>query len=214
MAELADCIGQVKRPHPVRVAVDGPDAGGKTTLAEELAALLKARGRPVIRASIDGFHNPARVRHGPGSTPPESYFHHSFNYRALIKSLLIPLGPGGSRRYRSAVFDYRTDAEVRIPIRVAEVNAVLLFDGVFLLRPELLAHWDFTIFVRVAFETTLARAVKRDAALFGGAEEVRRRYEQRYIPGQQLYLAACAPAVRAQVVVDNNDPAKPEILRR
>jgi uridine kinase len=31
------------------------DAAGKTTLADELGALLAARGRPVIRAGIDGF---------------------------------------------------------------------------------------------------------------------------------------------------------------
>ena len=212
LAELAKRIGRIERPHPVRVAIDGPDAAGKTTLAQELAALLQAQGRPVIRASIDGFHNPARMRHQQGETSPEGYFHHSFNYQALTKSLLTPLGPQGSRHYRAAVFDYRTDAAVQGPSRVAEVNAVLLFDGVFLLRSELLAYWDFTIFVAAAFATTLARAVERDAALFGSIEEVRRRYEQRYIPGQQLYFAECLPRERAQVIVDNNDPCNPEII--
>ena len=214
LAELANRIGRIERPHPIRVAIDGPDAGGKTTLAQELAALLQAHGRPVIRASIDGFHNPARMRHQQGSTSPAGYFHHSFNYHALIKSLLTPLGPNGSRHYRAAVFDYRTDAEVQVPIQVAAVNAVLLFDGVFLLRSELLAYWDFTIFVAVAFATTLARAVQRDRVLFGSVAEVRRRYEQRYIPGQQLYFAECSPLARARVVVDNNDPRNPEILQR
>jgi uridine kinase len=212
--ELVNRISRIERPHPIRVAIDGPDAGGKTTLAQELAALLQAQGRPVIRASIDGFHNPARIRHKQGETSPEGYFYHSFNYHALRESLLTPLGPHGSRQYRSAVFDYRTDSEVRTPIRLAEVNAILLLDGVFLLRPELTAYWDFTIFVEVAFETTLARAVNRDAVLFGSVEEVRRRYEQRYIPGQKLYFAECSPAERAQVVVDNNDPFNPEILQR
>ena len=209
---LAGRILRIEQPHPVRVAIDGPDAAGKTTLAQELAAPLQARRRPVIRASIDGFHNPALVRYGRGENSPEGYYRDSFNYRALIESLLNPLGPDGSRRYRSAVFDYRTDSEAQTAIRVAEVNAILLFDGVFLLRPELAGYWDFSIFVEAAFGVTLARAERRDAFLFGGVGGVRRRYERRYMPGQKLYFDECRPKELATVVVDNNDPRNPVIL--
>jgi uridine kinase len=210
---LAGRITRRGRAYPVRVALDGPDAAGKTTLAQELVSPLQARGRPVIRASVDGFHNPARVRHARGATSPEGYYRDSFNCRALVESLLAPLGPGGSRRYRTAVFDYRTDSEVSTPRRAAEENAVLLFDGVFLLRTELAGYWDFTVFVDASFETTLARAVRRDAALFGDAEEVRRRYERRYIPGQRLYFTECLPRERADVVVNNDDPQNPFIIK-
>lgn len=210
--ELASRIIQIELPHPIRVAIDGPDAAGKTRLAEELVAPLRAYGRPVIRASIDGFHNPARIRHQRGATSPEGYYHDSFNYQALTESLLAPLGPHGSRQYVSAVFDYRTDSELQIPVQVAAVNAVLLFDGVFLLRSDLMGSWDFTIFVEAAFETTAARAEQRDAVLFGSAEEVRKRYEQRYIPGQKLYFAESRPKERAKVVLDNNDPWNPVVL--
>ena len=208
---LAGRIIRVERPHPVRVAIDGPDAAGKTTLAQELLAPLQARGRPVIRASIDGFHQPARVRHRRGRTSPEGFYYDSFNYGALVESLLAPLGPGGSRRYVAEVFDHHTDTLVRTPAREAAANAVLLFDGVFLLRPELAGYWDFTIFVDAAFEITLARAERRDAALFGGIEAVRGLYRQRYIPGQKLYLAEARPKERAEVTVDNNDPLHPSV---
>jgi uridine kinase len=210
---LASLISRIQRPHPIRVAIDGPDAAGKTTLAQHLVAPLQANGRPIIRASIDGFHNPAHIRYGRGGRSPEGYYHDSFNYGALIESLLAPLGPNGSGRYRSAAFDYRTDSEVEVPVRMAEVNAVLLFDGVFLLRSELMEYWDFTIFVEADFEATLARAEQRDATLFGSVEEVRRRYEQRYIPGQKLYYAESSPKDRANVVVDNNDPSNPLLTK-
>lgn len=209
---LADRIIEIKRPHPVRVGIDGPDAAGKTTLAEELVAPLQERGRPVIRASIDGFHNPARTRYARGRASPEGYYYDSFNYRALAEFLLTPLGPSGSRDFRAAVFDYRIDSDVPIVTRVAEENAILLFDGVFLLRPELAVSWDFTVFVDASFEITLARAQERDAAFLGSPEEVRRRYEQRYIPGQKLYFAECRPRERAQVVIDNDDPSNPVII--
>jgi uridine kinase len=210
--EIASRITQIKQTHPVRVAVDGPDAAGKTTLAQELIEPLQSYGRPVIRASIDGFHNPARIRYRRGTASPEGYYYDSFDYHALIVSLLSPLGPGGSRRYVWALFDYRTDAEVQTPIQIAEANAILLFDGVFLLRPELTGYWDYTIFVDATFEVTLARAALRDAALFGSVEEVGRRYERRYIPGQKLYFDECRPKERAKVLVDNNDPQNPVML--
>lgn len=203
-----------ERPHPVRVALDGVDAAGKTTLAEELVTPIQACGRPVIRASIDGFHHPAHWRYRRGATSPEGYYHDSFNYPALIACLLAPLGRGGSRRNRTAVFDFRTDAAVPCPPRVAEAHAVLLFDGVFLLRQELQGYWDYTIFVDAAFTVTLARAQQRDLALFGTVAEVTKRYEQRYIPGQQLYLEACCPRQCADLVVENNDPGQPVLWER
>jgi hypothetical protein len=45
LTELADAIVRLRLPHPTRVAVDGVDAAGKTTLADELAVEEAARRR-------------------------------------------------------------------------------------------------------------------------------------------------------------------------
>jgi uridine kinase len=66
---LAVRIVSLNPPHPVRVAVDGADGVGKTTLAGELVNRI-AEHRPVIRASVDGFHNPRSVRYRLGRSPP------------------------------------------------------------------------------------------------------------------------------------------------
>ena len=212
LAELAQRIIALELTHPTRVAIDGVDVAGKTMLADELVNHVQAHGRPVIRASIDGFHNPASIRHRRGPTSPEGYYYDSFNYGALQESLLIPLGPGGTFSYRTAVFDFRRDSETQAEFRTADSNAVLLFDGVFLLRSELEGYWDFTIFVDAAFEVTLARAIQRDVRLFGDAASVQSRYEKRYIPGQRIYLEQCQPKKKAMVVVNNDDPADPVIV--
>jgi uridine kinase len=204
--ELASQIARLERPHPLRVAIDGVDAAGKTTLADELAPAISGFGRPVIRASIDGFHNPAAVRRQRGPLSPEGYFLDSFNYPALRRELLDPLGPGGSLKFRRAVFDFRRDQPVDAPLEHAAPDAILLFDGVFLLRHELREYFDFSIFVNVEFAVALARAERRDRDLFGSADEVRRRYQERYVPGQRLYLNSARPQEWASVVVDNNDP--------
>jgi uridine kinase len=209
--ELVQLITSIKLKHPIRVAIDGIDAAGKTILANELVAPLEAQGRHVIRASIDGFHHPRdiRYRHGPNS--PEGYYLDSFNYEAIKTLLLQPLGSEGDRQYRLAVFDFRTNSHVSSPICQARADSILLFDGVFLLRPELYEWWDFTLFLDVEFDLSVERASQRDQALFGQVEQVRAHYWQRYVPGQRIYLQTCHPNERANVVIDNNDPLNPEL---
>jgi uridine kinase len=163
----------------------------------------------VIRASIDGFHRPRSERYRRGPDSPRGYFEDSFDHGALRRELLEPLGPNGDHRYLCAVFDFRTDTAVVEPAHTASEDAILLFDGVFLLRPELRSAWDVSIFVAVPPEKTLRRALVRDLELFGSAEEVERRYRSRYLPGQQLYLDEARPLEHADVVVANDDPAEP-----
>ena len=124
-------------------------------------------------------------------------------------ALLEPLGPGGSGLYRPAIFDHRTDTAVHEAAVAADRGAILLFDGVFLMRPELRTYWDFAIFVKADFAVTIERAMRRDLPLFGSRAEVALRYQTRYVPGQQIYLRECRPEDRADIVIANNDPANP-----
>ena len=209
---LADFIASVKRPHPLRVAIDGVDVAGKTVMADELVRPIEDRGRPVIRASVDGFHRPRSERYERGADSPEGYYYDSFDYEAVRSTLLGPLGPGGNRQYRRAVFDFRSDSPVCEPLKHAPVHSVLLFDGVFLLRPELSACWDYRVFVRVGFPVALRRVSHRDQLLLGSADAIRARFRTRYLPGQRIYLKTVRPQERADVVVENNDPANPGLL--
>jgi thymidylate kinase len=110
---LVERIEAMRVSRLLRVAIDGPDAAGKTTLADALAGVLGARGRDVIRMSIA--------------------------------------------------------------------------------------------------EEVLRRALKRDVALSGSKDEVRRRYRARYLPAQRHYLAAVRPLELADVVIDNDDPENPTL---
>lgn len=214
LALLADHIAALPHTHPQRVAIDGVDTAGKTTLAAELAPPLAHRGRPVIRASIDGFHRPRAERYRRGAAAPDGYYLDSFDYPALRDALLLPLGPAGSRRYRRVVFDFRTDSPVDAIEEEAPVDAILLFDGVFLQCPELVDLWDYRIYVDVPFEVMLRRAIRRDLDLFGSVEAVAARYQQRYLPGQQLYLSQARPREHADVTLLNADPDDPRLLFR
>src|SRR5580693_5597821 len=100
LSRLAEAVGSVTTAHPTRVAVDGPPAAGKTTLADELAGLLRLQGRTVIRASVEGFLFPRSHRYRRGEYSGEACYHDSFDYDALHRVLLDPLGPGGDRRFQ------------------------------------------------------------------------------------------------------------------
>jgi len=209
LRRLAQAVASVTVTHPTRVAVDGPPAAGKTTLADELAGVLRAQGRVVIRASIEGFLFPRSQRYQRGEHSAEGCYLDSFDYDSLHRLLLDPLGPGGDRRFQQAIYDYGTDTAQSPPATTAPADAVLLFDGVFLLRPELVDRWDLRIFVSAAFEETLDRARIRDQALFGSATEVERRHRNRYLPAQELYSDTARPTDHAEIILHNDEPRQP-----
>ncbi len=196
------------------MVIDGVDGGGKSALADELSGVITGRGRTVIRASIDGFHRPREDRYRRGADSAEGYYLDSFDYATLVTALLAPLGPGGNGRFRRATFDYRSDLPVQAPWETAPPDAVLLFDGVFLLRLELNAHWDLCVFVQAEFDEVIRRTSHRDHAVFGSPETARQRYEKRYLPGQRIYLQAARPLEAADVIVENTDVARPGLFIR
>lgn len=205
---LAEAVGSVTVTHPVRVAVDGPPAAGKTTLADELAVVLRAQSRDVIRATIDGFLFPRARRYRRGEYSAEGCYFETHDCAALNRVLLDPLGPGGDRRFQHAVYDRWTETALSPPVTTAAADAVLLFDGVFLMRPELIDRWDLRIFVSTGFAETVDRAMLREQEVMSAAE-VERRWRDRYIPSQQFYFATVRPTDLADIVVYNDDLRRP-----
>jgi uridine kinase len=208
--DLATLIQRIARPHPVRVAVDGRSAAGKTTLADALANVLVRSQRQVLRAGIDDFHPPGHARR-PDYTP-QSLYDEGYDYRSFQRLLLDPLGPGGSRSVRLALHDSLSDRPAATETLSADDDAIAIIDGAFLLRPELRSHWDLALWLDIPFATMLERAVARDVAWVGDAETVRKRYLARWLPAHELYEVTGAREA-ANVIVDNEDPARPRLVR-
>jgi len=193
----------------VRVGIDGVDGAGKSVFADQLAQVLRADGRPVVRASVDDFHHVRAVRYRRGRDSPLGFWLDSFDYAALRRELLDPLGPGGSGRYRRAVHDVETDAHLDLPFQTATAGTVLVLDGLFLHRDELAGGWDFSVFLDVPFPVSAARMAIRD----GSVPDPAHPSLARYVRGQLLYFAECSPWERADVVVDNRDWNEPALVR-
>jgi len=204
-AVLALPAGRVRR-----VAVDGVDGAGKTHFADALGVELTVRGAKVIRVSADGFLNPPRTRHRRGRDSPEGFYRDSFDYGRMIRKLLDPLSAGGNREYIREVYDVRREREVRRLPELAEVDAILVLDGIFLHRDELVHYWDYSVWLEVPFEVSVPRAAKRGIGVKD--PDVHSVKNRRYIEGQRLYMAECHPRERASVVIDNVNLANPEVV--
>ena len=191
-------------PPRAKVAVDGVDTAGKTTLADDLAQAVRPH-RPVVRVSVDDFHRPRAERHRRGRESPEGCYLDTFDHLALRERLLEPFARDGS--HVVAAFDLAADCPLAAEPAQAPPDAVLVVDGVFLQRPELDVGWDLVVHLRVPDEEVLRRAALRD-----GPRSLP-LYRKRYLPAQRLYEQACRPAERADVLLDMTEPQNPAVLR-
>jgi len=188
----------------VLVAVDGADGAGKTVLADELAEVLAGP----VRASLDDFHHARAHRHALGRTG-ETVWERSFDLAAVRRELLDPWLRGAGASYRRRWHDLATDRLVDDPaLRVPDVG-VLVVDGVFAQRPELVDAWDLVIWVHADDQVRVARMAGRD----GVSADPDHPDQRRYLDAQAIYRERCRPADSADLVVDNTDPERPRLIR-
>lgn len=192
------------------IAVDGRDGSGKTIFANELVTACKrASIRPVIQISIDNFHNQRALRYRLGKTSPAGFYHDSYDYQRFSRYVLGPLGAGGSRQYKSRSHDLETDEILDDePFESAPPDSIVIIDGLFLHRPELVDEWQMSIYLHVSPEICAERMMVRD----GNCPQL--VPEDRYFGGLLLYLESCKPQEKATVVIDNSQIASPVILHR
>ena len=214
--EVTRHVLDARGSRPLLVGVDGQAGSGKTTFADELAGRLRSAGVEVVRASIDSFHNPRRVRLPAGVDLAESYVERSHDLDALRRLLLEPFRSGGT--YRAAAFDVGADRPVEAPALPVPPSSVLLLDGLFLHREELAGWWDLSILLLGPSRPTAEASRGLGGAPVGSAGLLHLAWwaalAHRYLDGWRRYEERCEPARVADLVVDNDDLAAPRILRR
>jgi uridine kinase len=198
--QLAQAVVGLRRP--ALIAVDGVDGAGKTSFASSLAAAIERAGRPTVIVHEDDFLAPRKVRHRRGRDSPDGFYLDSYDLTALTRSVLDPLGPRGDRRIRREVFDHRTDAPANAPDEEIPMDAVVIVEGMFLHRDELVDRWDWSVFLDVPFTETARRMAERD----GSHPDPDHPSMRRYVEGQRIYFASCQPRERAVLVLDNTNP--------
>jgi hypothetical protein len=182
------------RSRRLRVAVDGPPPAYPHALADAVAAGLRTRGYPVVRASADDFLRPASLRLEYGRTDPDAYLTGRLDTAALTRELLDPWGPDGSGAYLPTFWDPVRDRATRAEYVTAPDGGVLLLDGALLLGRGLPV--DLAVHLRLS-----------PGALRRRTPEA----EHWTLPAHERYAREHFPDAEAQVVVRWDDPRHPAV---
>jgi uridine kinase len=210
LVDLAGRVLALPDDRPQVVAIDGMSCVGKTSLADELAAIVGGADRPVVRVSYDDFHQPRDVRHRRERLSAEGYLLDSYDAASLRRLVLDPLAER-TTDVVTASFDLARDEAISPdPVPVQE-GAIVLVEGEFLLTPEFQGAWDLALLLVAEPAAVLTRALKRDADL-GTQEQVRELYLRRYLGAWALHEERHDPWSRADVVIDLTDPQTPRRL--
>lgn len=197
----------------VRVAVDGLTAAGKTSFAHELAVVLANRGRVVLRASLDDFKRPWSEAHLYDRVSGEGYYRNAFDLDAIRRLLLEPSATAASGAVALCSIDPITQIDHSDALAHLPETGVLVVDGVFALRDELIDAWDLTIWLSIDPELSIARGVERDAEAEGGRDAAEALHRDRYLAAELIYLEAVDPTARADIIIDNTHIDAPVLER-
>lgn len=174
------------------VAVDGRHGAGQQSFAEGLADALTAQGATVFCARIDDFFRPRADREREGWFDGVAHYREAYDYSLLRRVLVDPFHTGGSTGFVLTGFDEVRDQPVFQPKWMsAGPDAILIVEGVFLLRPELSGMWNYSIWLSTP------------------ATESDEPEKARNIAADESYLAKVSPGEIATAIVDNQDPQAP-----
>lgn len=203
--EAVACVARLagSRPRPDRaalVAISGVDGSGKSHLARLIAARLGRAGRRVALIGIDPWQNPQTMRFSAADPGPH-FYRHAIRFEELFSQVVEPLV--GDRALRLRTRGIRTDADVWEPLVYDHRDVeVVLLEGIFLLRRDLVHRYDLRIWVECSLETALRRALARNVEN-RPPEALREDYARIYHAAQRVHFALDAPRAAADLLLDN-----------
>jgi fructokinase len=195
-ADVASRIEDLARDRPRTViAVAGPPASGKSTLAEALTATLNARGISAKVVPMDGFHLDNSILEERGllarKGAPETFDAEGFI--ALVRRLK----QGGN--VSIPLFDRRRDTSVQDADMVPGDCAVIVVEGNYLLFDEhpwreLAGLWDLSVGLHVPVEELRRRLVQRWLDHGLSEADAVARTESNDLPNEKRVRGASLPA--------------------
>lgn len=194
---LADAIlaraGQAPR---FMVALAGPPGSGKSTVAAQLARMLKTRGTTVAVVPMDGFHYDDAVLKERGLTErkgaPETFDFAGFH--ALLKRIR-----GREAEVAIPLFDREMELSRAAAAVVAGETQLVLVEGNYLLLDEdpwrqLSGVFDFSLFLDTPREELERRLLARWHGHGRLAEAARRWVETNDLPNAERVIEGRCPA--------------------
>lgn len=192
----------VPKHRSVLVAVTGIDGCGKGHVAARIVEALDAVGLRAAAISVDGWLNLPDIRFDPAN-PAENFYLRAIRFDEMFRDLVLPLRE--KRSLRTEVnFTEETARGYRRHVYEFHDLDVIVLEGIYLLRREIQARYDLSVWVECSFETALERATARAQEGLPPDETVR-VYETIYFPAQRIHLERDDPTNAATIIL-RNDP--------
>ena len=200
IAALVERVLQSPRRQARRVvAIAGPPASGKSTLAAALVAALQQAGVSSQLVPMDGFHLDNRILTARGildrkGSPP------SFDAIGLLRLVQVL---GASQELYYPVFDRDRDLSIAGAGHIAPDCDTIVIEGNYLLMDapiwrDMAGYWDLSIQLTCAEAELEARLTKRWLDQGLTPEAARLRAQSNDLPNAQLVRQT---ALRADVVL-------------
>ena len=210
MDRLADVVARIlekRRVVPAQrallVAVSGIEGSGKGYLTERIVSRLRAQEPRVATINVDGWLQLADRRFN-ADKPAEHFLENGIRFAEMFDSLVLPLRQNRSHRVKASLADATNTVAYREYVYAFTDVAVILLEGIFLLKQAFRGYYDLALWIDCTFETALERALGRGQE--GLSPEVTLRdYETIYFAAQRLHLARDHPRETADLIV-TNDP--------
>ncbi|TFD66151.1 hypothetical protein [Cryobacterium sp. Hb1] len=132
------------------IAIDGPDAGGRTAFGDDLAAVFREDELHVFRASLRYFQHSRAERQRLAPDAPDHRYRVGYDYSALRRVLVEPFRMGGSTGFVTEEFDPDRDTWIQPTWQTAPADAILIIDGDYINRPELHGLWLYSVLLEGA----------------------------------------------------------------
>jgi hypothetical protein len=163
----------------VRLGVDGPIRLDTAAFADAVARALVERAVPVARVSTSDFMRARSIRLERGRDDPDACYDLWYDFPALRREVLDPLGPGGNGSWLPRLRDPVTDRSVRAERQAAPPGTVAVVDGRFLRRDDVRPAFDLIVHLSVSAAARRRRLPPEEAAAVLGAWD---RYLAEYPP--------------------------------
>jgi uridine kinase len=168
------------------VGVDGASASGKSTIADK----LKELDDRVIVVHMDDFYRPSEEQ----KDIDLKLIGANFDWKRVRKQVLTPLTENKFGRYQR----YDWEADKLAEWHDVPTGGIIIVEGCFSIRNELLPLYDVRIWVDSPKQTSLKRVVEREKVGAGN----RHMWENVYRPAEEKYIEVQRPREQADIVID------------
>jgi uridine kinase len=190
------------------LSIDGIDGSGKSTYARSLIAALEAAGLRSVLFRVDDFRQ--KVAWTTPEHEAEQYYDSYYDLARCDACLAAFVA--GAPEVAIPVYDIvaeRVTGERTLALADATVAIV---EGVFPLRLSRAAA-GVLVYLETSEPEARRRIVARDLAKGRSVDEINRRIDRRYFPSQRRYHRELDPRARAEIVIDNEAPTAPRVLK-